>query len=350
MTRLPSFPHGDIKILELPPGAPDNIRGWIESAKFSAGILRWFSLIGPRINSVEDSANSTLMQLLGQSGNENIQDYISRLSSIVSDMQFDDQRASFSGGVADDPLRSLPLLNVVSAVIQDTRANRSIYPAAQFDGWRYFETDSNSTLVYRSTGGVWTYAGGTYSDVLASILTGLTTADAKLLFEVTDYDHVLQWTGSAWTWGPGELGSGYVQAFGRAPNSAGASAWQVCDGSTVAVLNADGTTTNVAVPNYSTAAYLKLISAAATIGPTAASGTVGNTTATNIANSTGITVDAHATDENAELGAGNFAFPEAADAAHVVNDPTHNHTQNAHNHAPGTLELRNTELLAYYRR
>lgn len=235
--------------------------------------------------------------------------------------------------------------------IRDTRANRANYPAASYVNVFYVETDTTSDLVYQSDGTNWIYVAGIYRDVLANILTGLTASDDGLLYEVTDYDHVLQRIGNAWTWGPGEIGNGYVQSFGRAPNSVGANSWQVCDGSTVAVLNADGTTTNVTVPNYSTAAYLKLISAAATIGPTAASGTTANTTPTNNAAATGITVDAHAVVEKLDVaGVGIFVFDASADAAHVVNDPTHNHTQNAHNHAPGTLELRNTELLAYYRR
>jgi hypothetical protein len=65
-------------------------------------------------------------------------------------------------------------------------------------------------------------------------------SDAGLLLFVTDYNHLLQWNGTGWQWGPGENGSGYIVAFVNPPNQA--VGWVLCDGSTgVASLLGDGT-------------------------------------------------------------------------------------------------------------
>ncbi len=192
----------------------------------------------------------------------------------------------------------------------------------------------------------WKYAGGHFRDTL-SALPSLSTADAGLLVEVTDYDHVLRWSGSAFEWGTGNPSpSGIYGLFETAPTTAG---WQICDGSTVARLNADGTTTNVAVPDVTTARYLKGGLTAAAVA--AASGNTANTTATNNSATTGVTVDAHPVIERLDdAGAGIWVLDAQADAQHTVNDPGHNHTQNAHNHGPGSLELASKQGILYYRR
>ena len=83
------------------------------------------------------------------------------------------------------------------------------------------------------------------------------TLQTGALVEVTDYAHVLRWTGSAFTWGPGEEGSGMLVPFAAAPTGTG---WHLCDGSAgVTYLKADGTTGTVTLPNTAaTAAYLNL--------------------------------------------------------------------------------------------
>jgi hypothetical protein len=89
---------------------------------------------------------------------------------------------------------------------------------------------------------------------LAAYALTLTADDANLLVEVTDYAHILRWTGSAWQWGPGETGGGFFSPFAIAPGTG----WHACDGSSVAYLKSDGTTANVTVPNTAgSAAYLK---------------------------------------------------------------------------------------------
>ncbi len=105
---------------------------------------------------------------------------------------------------------------------------------------------------------------------LAALALTLSTEDAGLLVEVTDYRHVLRWDGTVWTWGPGEDGRHDIVALPVDPDDT--TGWQLCDGTTVAYLKGDGTTANFATPDLTSApalaAYLKL--GDAVTGPTAA--------------------------------------------------------------------------------
>lgn len=180
----------------------------------------------------------------------------------------------------------------------------------------------------------------------ASLPTNLTSANAGQLVWVSDYNHVLEWTGTGWSWGPGELGSGYIQPFGMVPtNPAG---WHVCDGSTVSYLKSNGTLGSAALPNLATAAYLKLATALA-IGPNAASGeseavSAGTPTGTN---SSGITGTESA---DQTVGAGIGATVAAQNHTHTVAAQLFTGApMGTHQHGPGTLDLENTQLLAYFR-
>ncbi len=105
---------------------------------------------------------------------------------------------------------------------------------------------------------------------LADIPRDLGRNDVGFLFCVSDYAHVLRWTGLNWEWGPGEEGSGYIRAFLVDPDSNG---WKLCDGSTVNYLKSDGTLGSIALPDLvaapGDAAYLKM--GGAVSGPNAAS-------------------------------------------------------------------------------
>lgn len=282
-----------------------------------------------------------------------------------------------------DPLTLLGLLGAAYApVIVDIYANR---PAAgsRAIGDLFWATDRTVLYLVETVGGVntWVYIAGTTRTTLAGILTGLGTNDAGLLDFITDYSHTLRWSGSAWTWAPGDDGSGYYRLCESAPADFGANAWQIADGTAVDRLNADGTVTNVTTPDLTTAAYLKGGIAAAAIA--AASGATANVTATNNAAATGVTVDAAATGVTTQFnttGISVTTHPSNADAAvtgaatrltsgthtvndpshnhgitdpthsHTVTDPTHNHTQNSHKHTGGDLEFRNKQVGTYYRR
>ena len=82
-------------------------------------------------------------------------------------------------------------------------------------------------------------------------------------------------TGRAFDLIRSELGSGFVQSFLAAPTGNG---WALCNGTSILRMNADGTTSAVTVPDYTTAAYLKL-GITATPGPTAASGVTASVSA-----------------------------------------------------------------------
>jgi hypothetical protein len=125
--------------------------------------------------------------------------------------------------------------NVVgSGVRADTHANRlANYPASgQSVGSLFFETDR--TVLYVVVGGgnnQWDYAGGVMYGTLSPDLkpSDLGTSDLGFLFESTDYYHLYRWTGSTWTWGPGDPGNGGQKCdFVKAPTPA--AAWKKLDG------------------------------------------------------------------------------------------------------------------------
>lgn len=60
------------------------------------------------------------------------------------------------------------------------------------------------------------------------------------------HNHLLRWTGSVWTFAPGDTGSGYTATFLTAPTADG---WAQCDGSTVSYLLANGTVADQILPN-----------------------------------------------------------------------------------------------------
>jgi hypothetical protein len=158
----------------------------------------------------------------------------------------------------------------------------------------------------------------------------------NLVWNVSDYGHNLQWNGEAWQWAPGEIGSGFFGLFLAAPSTAG---WHLCDGSTVNMLNANATLSQVVLPNYSTATYLKMAQQAA-IGPNAASGSSAAVSGGTPAGTLGV--------ESADLA--DVAVTGAATAA----GQNHTHTFTgaalaAHSHGPGNLDLVNSVLAAYFR-
>lgn len=343
---LPSFPQrgqpNPPQLLEVPADAPKIIKDWIGEAKFTGEFVRWFGLMSEEFRILRSEMNQSMIQLLGQLDQHDLDAIALRVMSFRASEDVGTGRAAAidaAGFFSDDSARILQR-EWDFTVVNDTRAHRANYQAAQFDGRLYAETDAGSTLLYESTGGAWKYKSGMYRSTLAGILTGLGTGDTYLQQEVTDYDHVLEWQGAAWSWGPGEIGSGFYYLSETAPNSAGGLAWQICDGSTVARLNADGTTTNVTLDNVGTAAYIKggtaSAAAAAASGRTSSdsagtpSGTIGNDADAGIK----VTLDILGT----LVALNPHAHPFAGDA------------MAGHDHGPGTLEFRNLQKRLYYRR
>ena len=168
------------------------------------------------------------------------------------------------------------------------------------------------------------------------------TLPKNALVDVTDYNHILRWNGTSYEWGPGENGSGFIQAFLSAPGSGG---WKLCDGSTVNRLNGDGTITAVTIPNYTTPSYVRLATAAAA-GPSAPGGTV-----TSISAGTpGGTIANGNESADTTFNAAAVGTPTTVAAAPHTHVGTFTGAPLAvHTHSPGSIELQRTTLLAYYR-
>jgi hypothetical protein len=199
-------------------------------------------------------------------------------SAIVRSPLVDDQKL-----VTREWFLYLDSLDKKALVTYGTRSSRTANRPADFESSLWVETDTG--LIYQSRGVVtvsgktvsWTYAGGAYqrtqaqlAALAAAIAAALTTNDVGLLVEVTDFRHILRWTGTAWSWGPGEDGRHDIAACPVDPDPT--TGWALCDGSATTYLKSDGTTGNYTTPDLIGAgagAYLKLGDTVA--GPTAAS-------------------------------------------------------------------------------
>ena len=152
--------------------------------------------------------------------------------------------------------------------MQDTFANRPADLGAHDANFLFLETSRSAITsidaypVYRWTGAAWLLTAGTFARTqaqLATLAATLTTNDVGAVVLVTDYNHRLRWSGSAWGWDDGEDGSGYIMPFLMDPSPS--TGWQVCDGTTATYLKSDGSTGSQALPDLvsasANAAYLK---------------------------------------------------------------------------------------------
>lgn len=141
----------------------------------------------------------------------------------------------------------LALLSGVPTFITNTHANRANISAVNYaSGSLYYESDR--AVAYIAVSGTWFYFAGVLPTLQASLPTDLGTSDINFLAFVTDYAHQLIWTGTGWTWAPGEQGSDFVLPFVSGPNPA--TGWQACNGSlNISRLNFDGSLAFVTVPN-----------------------------------------------------------------------------------------------------
>lgn len=165
----------------------------------------------------------------------------------------------------------------------------------------------------------------------ANLPTNFGPGDTGRIVYVTDYAHLLMWTGSGWTWGPGDSGSGMMQLFEVDPTGAG---WHLYDGTAnVKYLKSDGTTGTVNLPDLTSvpanAAYPK--GGSPNSGPNAATAPTLSGQTDNA--STGVTIPANT--GSASLISGAVAGGvSVASGAHThpegpVTDPQHHHTLSA---------------------
>lgn len=96
-------------------------------------------------------------------------------------------------------------------------------------------------------------AGLTIHQHAQAALPALGAGDAGYLAWVTDYNHLLYWSGAAWQWGPGENGSGYIQFFAIAPGTG----WALVNGSAITYLKPDGTTATVTPGSMADGRYVR---------------------------------------------------------------------------------------------
>ena len=79
----------------------------------------------------------------------------------------------------------------------------------------------------------------------------LTGADAGYLAYVTDYGHLVHWTGTVWEFAPGDVGNKFRRDFMGAPQEVG---WQLMDGSATTYLTVGAatlTTSAYTTPDWS---------------------------------------------------------------------------------------------------
>lgn len=225
----------------------------------------------------------------------------------------------------------------VGEAIQDTRDNRSKYSPSASSNRFYRETDTG--LIYISTGLAWVYVSGEYertqSEIAALVVT-LSANDARLIIDVTDFKHRLQWSGSALGFASGDDGSNY---FIDAPSAPEGKVVQLCNGSDTTYLKADGTLGSYTTKNL-TGHYRKSVTSGADATHVATAPTTqahhhavpDQNTATAL---TGITVDGHttATDTNVTGAATRLTGP----ANHTVTDPGHHHDVPSQNTLDATV-------------
>jgi hypothetical protein len=128
----------------------------------------------------------------------------------------------------------------------------------------------------------------TPTSTTGAIPTDLGPYDRGFLLYVQGYRHLLRWSGTAWEWGPGDSGNGYISDFLRPPGDG----WAACDGSETLCLQVGATLSGVRVklPDEQSGVYHKSAAqASATVQP-AVAGVVAGATAEEIGHTHPVTL------------------------------------------------------------
>jgi hypothetical protein len=122
-----------------------------------------------------------------------------------------------------------------------SHSRRKAFDAGTVPGGTIFVEVDRNNLIY--VAGIvvdrWSYVCGVMVTSLIGVPTDVDIHDAGLLVWVSDFGHLMRWTGTEWQFGPGDSGNGYYASFG-VPGQARAGWWALCDGSTVNYLVASG--------------------------------------------------------------------------------------------------------------
>lgn len=107
-----------------------------------------------------------------------------------------------------------------------------------------------------------------------NVPTGLGVADIGTVFYVTDYGHIVIWTGMAWEFAPGDVGNGFFRDYAIAPQEVG---WYLCNGGTTTYLVVGTTlsTMSFTTPNLTGSPAYRKAAAAYTGTINAGSGSTG---------------------------------------------------------------------------
>lgn len=213
-----------------------------------------------------------------------------------------------------------------------------------------------------STGAVWKYVSGVRAVAqadIAAFTANLGTDDAGCLVNVTDFTHLLRWTGSATEFAPGDDGSNY---FIDAPSAPLGKTVQLCDGTATTYLKADGTTGSYTTLNLS-GHYRKSVTASADALVAAVAPTLSGASATENAHT-------HAVDPGSTTSGAPSATTTVDNVGGgstvAVGSNTHTHDTDiasfssgagsAHSHGAGTYAISATgepaafKVLTYFRR
>lgn len=230
-----------------------------------------------------------------------------------------------------------------TAILYGTHADRvASYPASSYsNGVLFFETDRKA--MYVVSGGTWVWANGTMYAARASAPTDLGSDDNGFLLFVSDFAHLVRWTGTAWEFADGDV-PGRVEGFAVNPGTG----WVLCDGtaSTYLTVGATLTATSITPPDLTAGAYPKFGAAyagsvvAATAPTASVSGSTANAGAT-ISGSTGSTSVNNATSNEGAAPVNADTNGDGSNAPVAPSGHSHPNDHGSHNHDKGTLAVDN---------
>lgn len=133
----------------------------------------------------------------------------------------------------------------VDSGTKGTHMERSALSAAKIAQGNLWH-ESDRTITYAVVDDTWEYRAGIYHIDQEHLPVDLAAPDTGFLVNVIDFAHLLRWNGTGWEWGPGDHGSGFFASFaaGVTPGTG----WVADDGSTVSMLNSDGSLSDVTLP------------------------------------------------------------------------------------------------------
>lgn len=135
-------------------------------------------------------------------------------------------------GVATKEFHKLQLalvqnVNTQPDVLAVSHAQRKALDVAIYpEGTLVFEVDRQ--VLYTLVGNSWNYVAGYMRNVRAAAPVDLTANDVGFLMNVTDFNHLVEWDGAMWQFGPGDNGNAYFQDFAALPSPI--EGWTLCDG------------------------------------------------------------------------------------------------------------------------